>query len=494
MAAGTPGSEEEQVGSTSSAVIPLPATPTNLTPSGTGSSVQAFSWTGDPNATSYQLYVPGQINQTWTTSALGCASGGTCTTPAIPLHPTPGVVQWWVYGINGAGQGGGGWAFLNVPGTPPPNPPTSLSPNGAASTSQVFGWASDGATSYQLYIPGVTNTTYTAAALGCGSGGTCTTAAIALPTGFSGSWQVAGTNATGQGTYAYASITVPGTPVPPAPYNLSPSGTATTSQLFSWTGDSTSTSYQLYIAGVINTTYTATALGCAGGGTCTTTAITLPAGTNNTWQVAGINATGEGRWATAAANVSGTPVPPAATNLAPTGPATTSQVFNWTGDAGATSYQLYIAGVINTTYTTAALGCSSGGTCTTTAVTLPPGTSLTWKVAGINATGEGAWASALITVPGTPVPPAPTNLAPTGSATTSQVFTWTGDAGATSYQLYIAGVINATYTTATLGCSSGGTCTTTAITLPAASSLNWMVRGVNATGNGAWGSAAITTP
>jgi hypothetical protein len=374
-----------------------------------------------------------------------------------------------------------------------PPAPINLSPSGAASTSQIFTWTGDaGATSYQLYIAGVINTTYAAAALGCGAGGTCTTPAITLPAGTSLTWRVAGINATGEGAWASAPISVPGTPAPPAPSNLAPSGSASTSQVFTWTGDAGATSYQLYIAGVINTTYTTATLGCSAGGTCTTPAVALPPGSNFTWYVAGINATGEGSWANTSISTPGTPVPPAPSNLAPSGSASTSQVFTWTGDAGATSYQLYIAGVINTTYTTSTLGCASGGTCTTPAVTLPAGTSLTWRVAGINAVGEGAWASASITVPGTPVPPAPTNLSPTGSASTSQAFSWTGDAGATSYQLYIAGVINATYATSTLGCASGGTCTTPSIALSSGSNLTWSVRGINATGDGAFANASIT--
>jgi hypothetical protein len=364
--------------------------------------------------------------------------------------------------------------------------------------SQVFTWTGDpNATSYQVYIGGVINTTYTTATLSCASGGTCTTPPIVLTAGTSYTWFVAGINSAGEGNWANAPISVPPPSAPPVvPSALAPSGSgATTSQTFSWMGDQNATSYQLYIGGVINTTYTTADLGCRGGGTCTTPEISLLLGSNYTWYVAGINAAGESSFAYQSINVSVASVPVQPSALVPTGSVSTSQVFYWTGDANATSYQLYIGGVVNTSYTTATLGCASGGTCTTPAITLPAGNNLTWYVTGINSAGAGTYADAAIAVSGTSgVPPSPTGLAPSGSATTSQVFTWTGDASATSYQFYIGGVINTTYTSASLGCTSGGTCTTAAIALPAASNLTWYVGAINSVGESSFSYTTISTP
>ena len=79
-----------------------------------------------------------------------------------------------------------------------------------------------------------------------------------------------------------------------APTGLTPvdGSTVSTSQVFGWTAVSGATQYEFWINDVWLQTYSATSLGCAGGGTCNTPAITLPAGTSNTWYVEAQESTG----------------------------------------------------------------------------------------------------------------------------------------------------------------------------------------------------------
>src|SRR5207247_7826308 len=93
--------------------------------------------------------------------------------------------------------------------------------------------------------------------------------------------------------------------------------------------------------------------------------------------------------------VPGTPPPPAATIVAPSGSLTTAiPTFTWNAVASATAYMLWVddssGGRSRATYTRAQAGCSSGtGTCS-----LAPGLVLTpgagqWWVVTCSASGSG---------------------------------------------------------------------------------------------------------
>ena len=142
------------------------------------------------------------------------------------------------------------------------------------------------------------------------------------------------------------------------------------------------------------------------------------------------------------------------------------------------------------------LGCTSSGTCTTPAITLPSGTSNSWYVEAQDSTGNGTWSSGLsYTVSGTQVPSAPTNLNPVAGSTvsTSQVFSWAASTGATQYEFWIDGVVLQTYSATSLGCASGGTCSTPPIALATGTSNSWYVEAQNSAGDGNWSSGASYT-
>src|SRR2546425_4230465 len=219
------------------------------------------------------------------------------------------------------------------------------------------------------------------------------------------------------------------------------------------------------------------------------------------------NASGSGPWSNGLTfTVAGTPPPPAATLLAPSGSiATTTPTYTWNAVAGATQYLLWLddssGGRLRQWYTATEAGCASGtGTCSLTlAVVLSPGVGQWWIVTN-NASGNGPWSAALpYTVAGTPPPGAATLLAPAGNiATSTPTFTWNAVASATQYLLWVddssGGRIRTIYTAAQAGCASGtGTCSLTpSVTLSPGAGQWWIVTS-NAAGNGPWSARGTFT-
>src|SRR5207245_2851493 len=127
---------------------------------------------------------------------------------------------------------------------------------------------------------------------------------------------------------------------------------------------------------------TAAQVGCATGiGTCSmVSSATLNPGTGQWWVVTS-NASGSGPWSNGLTfTVAGTPPPPAATLVAPSGSiATKTPTFSWNAVARATQYLLWAdassAGPTRSRSTAAQAGCGSGtGTCSmVSAATLNPG-------------------------------------------------------------------------------------------------------------------------
>src|SRR6059036_4280981 len=88
------------------------------------------------------------------------------------------------------------------------------------------------------------------------------------------------------------------------------------------------------------------------------------------WWVVTSNASGSGPWRNGLTfTIAGTPPPPAATLVAPSGSiATKTPTFSWNAVALATQYLLWVddssGGRVRATYTAAQVGCESGlGTC-----------------------------------------------------------------------------------------------------------------------------------
>ena len=204
--------------------------------------------------------------------------------------------------------------------------------------------------------------------------------------------------------------------------------------------------------------------------------------------------------------VAGTPPPPAATIVAPSGSlASATPTFTWNAVASATQYLLWVddssGGRLRTTYTAAQVGCATGiGTCSmVSSATLNPGTGQWWVVTS-NASGSGPWSNGLtFTVAGTPPPPAATLVAPSGSiATRTPTFSWNAVASATQYLLWVddssGGRLRTTYTAAQVGCASGtGTCSIAPGVVLNPGAGQWWVVTSNASGSGPWSSGMTFT-
>src|SRR2546426_65144 len=197
--------------------------------------------------------------------------------------------------------------------------------------------------------------------------------------------------------------------------------------------------------------------------------------------------------------VAGTPPPPAATIVAPSGSlASATPTFTWNAVGSATAYMLWVddssGGRSRATYTAAQAGCGSGtGTCSLApGLALNPGAGQWWVVTS-NTSGSGLWSNGLtFTVAGTPPPPAATIVAPSGSiATTTPTFTWNAVAAATQYMLWgddsPGGRLRTTYTAAQAGCASGtGTCSIAPGLVLNPGVGQWWIVTSNASGSGPW--------
>src|SRR3989441_621629 len=419
------------------------------------------------------------------------------------------------------GGGTSGALTFTINSSVPPGAATLVAPSGNIATgTPTFTWnAVAGATQYLLWVDdssgGRLRTTYTAAQTGCLSGiGTCSIAPGAVLNPGAGEWWIVTSNAAGSGPWSSVmTFTVAGTPPPPAATIVAPSGSlATATPTFTWNAGASATQYLLWVGarpgGPRWPSPPPSRAGCPSGtGTCSLApGATLNPGAGQWWVVTS-NAAGSGPWSNGLSfTVPGTPPPPAATIVAPSGSlATATPTFTWNAVASATAYMLWVddssGGRSRATYTAAQAGCTSGtGTCSLApGLVLNPGAGQWWVVTS-NASGSGPWSNGLtFTVAGTPPPPAATLVAPSGSiATKTPTYTWNAVAGATQYLLWVddssGGRIRTTYTAAQAGCASrtGTRSVTPSVVLASGAGVWWVVTG-NASGNGPWSSGMTFT-
>ena len=186
------------------------------------------------------------------------------------------------------------------------------------------------------------------------------------------------------------------------------------------------------------------------------------------------------------------------TVLAPPGPglvsprgdlSITTPTFGWTASVGATRYWL---AVWNDAGAVAYQGPFDASVCAGSSCTAAPGKVFTagaysWNVQAQSPAGKtwgGGASFSLVT------PPPPSLVAPNGSASPTPTFQWNAVPGATSYQLAVdtdagTNAINATVAAASV--CSGTTCSYAPGTLLyIGSSYTWVVRSINAVGEGHW--------
>src|SRR2546427_697917 len=384
----------------------LVPTVTSLSPTSTNAGGVAFTLT--VNGTNF---VSGSVVQ-WNSSArtttfvsatqlratITAADIATAGTASVPVFsPTPGG------GTSGA-------LTFTINSSVPPGAATLVAPSGNIATgTPTFTWnAVASATQYLLWVDdssgGRLRTTYTAAQTGCLSGiGTCSIAPGAVLNAGAGEWWIVTSNAAGSGPWSSVmTFTVAGTPPPPAATIVAPAASpAAASPPSPWNAVASATAYMLWVddssGGRSRATYTAAQVGCASGtGMCSLApGLVLNPGAGQWWVVTS-NASGSGPWSNGLTfTVAGTPPPPAATLVAPSGSiATKTPTYTWNAVAGATQYLLWVddssGGRIRTTYTAAQAGWASGsGTGSVTpSVVLASRARVWWGVSG-NASGNG---------------------------------------------------------------------------------------------------------
>jgi hypothetical protein len=277
-----------------------------VSPSGTtGTSTPTYVWQPEPSSTHYQLWVYDgngrtRVNQTYEAGSV-CAAGGNCSvTPSTALPA--GNAQWFLRGIDAAGEGQ--WSSLGFVVAPPPKPGpvTQTSPSGTIATNNpTYTWSVEpNSTQYQLWVYDSNlhtrvNQTYDAA--GVCSGGMCSvTPGVVLPAGNS-SWYLRGINAQGPGPWNNLAFVVPGPPGAVTP--VSPTGAiATNNPTYVWKELAGATGYHLWVYDRnnhtrVNQMYT-TAV-CSGGTCSVTPGVALPTGAAK-WYIRAQNALEFGPW------------------------------------------------------------------------------------------------------------------------------------------------------------------------------------------------------
>jgi hypothetical protein len=291
---------------------------------------------------------------------------------------------------------------------------------------------------------------------------------------------------------------------PPGPATLtSPTGTiGDTTPAYTWNSVADSTWYYLWVTGpsgtVIQQWYTASAVGCAGGGACSVTPSTTLATGAHSWWVQTWSEIGTGPWSARADFTVSTGPPPAAMLVSPSGVVSdTTPTYSWNAVAESSWYYLWVDGPGGTAilqwYTAAGAGCAGGtGTCSVDPSTVLASGNHRWWVRTWNASGNGPWSARGDFAVSTGPPVAATLVSPNGALSdTTPTYTWNAVAGSTWYYLWVDGpggeVIKQWYTASGAGCPSGtGICSVTPSTVLASGAHSWWIRTWNASGNGPW--------
>jgi fibronectin type 3 domain-containing protein len=473
----------------------VPGVPTGLTATA-GNGQVGLSWTapvvnGGTAITGYKIY----RSTTSGGETLFASPAGTATT-YTNTGLTNGTAYFYkVTAVNGVGEGGlsGEASATPTATTTIPGAPTGLTAtrgNGQVDLTWIPPASNGGSaiTNYNVYR----GTTSGNLSLVTTLGNVTTYNDPGLTNGTTHYYQVTAVNGVGEGASSNAASATPATP-PGAPTGLGATG-GDHQVALSWTapanGGSTITGYKVYRG----TAAGAEVLLIAPAGTGTTYTDTgLVNGTTYFYKVTAVNAVGEGALS---AEASATPAttPDAPTNLTAT-PGPGQVVLSWTapsssGGSPVTGYKIYQG----TTSGGESLVATIGNVTTTTRTGLTNGTTYYFKVAAINAAGDG---SQSLEASATPVsaPGAPTGLTATrGNAQVT--LSWSapasnGGSAITGYNIYRS----TTSGTEIKVASPTGTGTTYTDTgLVNGTTYFYKVTAANAVGEGALSTEASATP
>ena len=333
------------------------------------------------------------------------------------------------------------------------------------------------------------------------NGTTCSvTPATSLSRGYF-TWWIQARNAFGTGPWSAGLGFTVGS-VPAAPTLLGPSGTGIqTTPTYAWHAVADADAYYLWVnnaAGVpVVQEWHDASLICATD--CSVTpSVPLPPG-YATWWVQARNASGDGPWSAGMSFTVGS-LPSPATLVSPsTSGVSMLPTYTWNAVTGATDYYLWVNNAAGTPVVQAWLSGTAvclGSTCSATPATvLTPG-SKTWWIQTRNASGDGAWSTAMSFIVGE-LPGVATLVDPTGAGIgASPVFRWNTVATATDYELWVNGpgggtVVDSWY-------AAGNVCVANSCSVAPSQTLirgahQWWIRARNQSGDGAWSAAMSFT-
>ncbi len=479
-----------------------------------------FRWNQVANVTGYNLYL---VNPNGANSGILAGEvddevtcqNGECSWNQV-LDQIPGMWTWYISAFNAAGTGTWSSATTFTAPTAIPSVVNAISPtaNQALTDSIItFEWQADeNASRYELYMTGPGGFVHYQP-YEVGQGVNCTTTCsldLLAPSTGNYTWYVRAESDAGWGAWN-TGITFSVTDTMPQPVTKNtPALNASLNDVnvaFSWTHDAEATVYEVYITGPNSyVNYNPYTVGTDV--TCSTNCdllLTMPANGAYTWYLRAGNAGGWTAWDTGTAFAIGQTLPSIVGKIAPTSNANLVAVdvnFSWTHDEAASVYEIYITGpnsfVHYEPYTV-----GSDMTCSTNcdlSLTMPENGAYTWYIRAGNDAGWSAWDSAAGThfTIGQPLPSVITKITPAPNAIVTALdvnVSWTHDAQATVYEIYITGpngYVN--YNSYTVG--SDVTCATNcelSLTMPENGAYTWYIRGGNGGGWGAWDAGTAFT-
>jgi len=444
-----------------------------------GTNITAFgfdvTWTAPTNgADSYTLQVA--TNSGFTTGLVTYTNLTDTAWSVGGLSPNT-TYYYHVAGVNSVGTGTYSTSrnLLTLP-----DAPTATAATAITTTNLTANWTAPtgGATSYTLQVSTTSDfsANVTTASGLSGTSKSLSTIPMTLTPNTTYYYRVSAGNTTGYGQYSntITAVTLPGAPTATAATAITATGGTA-----NWTAPSGgAASYSLQYSTDSNIVNNVTTVAVPSG---TSQAITgLSPNTTYYYQVAGVNATGTGAYSN---HISFLTLPDVPTATAATAVTATGGTANWTAPAGGTaSYSLQYSTDPNIVNNVTTVAVASG---LSKAITgLSSNTTYYYQVAGVNATGTGAYSNKIsfLTLPG-----APTATAATGITAGDFTANWTAPTGgAASYNLQVSTTsdFSANVTTATGLSGTSKDVNTIPLTLTPNTTYYYRMIAVNATGSG----------